>query len=147
VAALRIDDEFIDDCHRSFVSDFDPANGGFGSAPKFPARPSLQLLLIRNKQSPNPQRMQMPSRTLDAFAHGGIGDHLAEDFTLPAPMRMLVPHLRSCSMTTRCWRDFTRGNTGRTGMRGIAAAPRDIFDFCRGNTSPEGAFYTAFDAE
>ncbi len=66
---------------------FDPAWGGFGSAPKFPQTMSLDLLLRRVGAD------EVVTTTLDAMASGGIYDHLGGGFARYATDRSwLVPH-------------------------------------------------------
>ena len=65
---------------------FDPENGGFGRAPKFPPASVLELLLRRRETD-------MSSKTLDAMAAGGMYDLVGGGFhRYSVDERWLVPH-------------------------------------------------------
>ena len=65
---------------QQFRDAFDPRNGGFGDAPKFP-RPSELLFLMREHARANaPQSAEMALRTLRAMALGGMRDHTGGGF-------------------------------------------------------------------
>src|SRR5687768_8480812 len=51
----------------------DPVNGGFGAAPKFPPASAIELLLARGEG-------EIPTRTLDTMACGGIHDQVGGGF-------------------------------------------------------------------
>ena len=131
------------------ASDYDPRNGGFGAAPKFPRQTLLELLLTYNRRDPSDRRMTQVRHALDAMAHGGIRDHLGGGFhRYSTDAEWLVPHfeimLYDNAMLGWCYAEAYR----QTEDRRYAAVARGIFDFVlRDMTSPDGAFYTAFDAE
>ena len=167
-APLTIDLPFIDSLINRSTSDYDPAHGGFGSAPKFPRQSLLELLLthpqlkIANCQLsivnvPSPQskienhksKIDMVLHTLDALADGGIHDHLSGAFhRYSTDDHWLVPHfeimLYDNAMLAWLYTEaFRQTQTPR-----YARIARGICDFVlREMTSPQGAFYTAFDAE
>jgi uncharacterized protein YyaL (SSP411 family) len=65
---------------QQFRDAFDPRNGGFGDAPKFP-RPSELLFLLREyARAAAPQSVEMVLRTLRAMALGGMRDHIGGGF-------------------------------------------------------------------
>ena len=65
---------------QQFRDAFDPRNGGFGDAPKFP-RPSELLFLMReHARAGAPQSAEMVLRTLRAMALGGMRDHIGGGF-------------------------------------------------------------------
>jgi hypothetical protein len=67
-------------CFRQFGRMFDPAEGGFGGAPKFP-RPAVLTFLHRYAASTGSgEALRMSVRTLDAMAAGGMADHLGGGF-------------------------------------------------------------------
>ncbi|MCU1384808.1 MAG: Thioredoxin-related protein [Acidobacteria bacterium] len=70
----------LDNTVQQFRDAFDPRNGGFGDAPKFP-RPSELLFLMREHARVNaPQSAEMVLRTLRAMALGGMRDHTGGGF-------------------------------------------------------------------
>ena len=74
---------------RGIARTFDPAFGGFGSAPKFPAASTLELLLRRGDE----ESLAMVTATLDAMAAGGMYDLVGGGFhRYSVDDRWLVPH-------------------------------------------------------
>ena len=73
---ITLDKPFIERLVARSESDYDPASGGFGSAPKFPRQSLLELLLVYNRINPDDKRMARLRHTLDSMANGGIRDQL-----------------------------------------------------------------------
>ncbi len=72
---------------------FDPANGGWGRAPKFPQPMTVEYLLRRHLATGDSRPLAIARRTLDAMADGGIHDQLGGGFHRYATdARWLVPH-------------------------------------------------------
>ncbi|HUG07630.1 MAG TPA: thioredoxin domain-containing protein [Acidimicrobiia bacterium] len=72
---------------------FDPANGGFGGAPKFPQQPVLEFLLRIHRESWAPRATTMLTETLDEMADGGIHDQIGGGFArYSVDAHWLVPH-------------------------------------------------------
>ncbi len=146
---LRIDAAWVDGLIERSVGDYEPTYGGFGSAPKFPRETLLELLLVSERTKPNPGRMKMLRHALDAMAMGGIRDHLGGGFhRYSTDAKWLVPHfeimLYDNAMLGWCYAEAF----AQTGEERYAEVARGVFDFVlREMTSPEGAFYTAMDAE
>ena len=65
---------------QQFRSAFDPRNGGFGDAPKFPRPSELLFLLREHARAAAPQSAEMVLRTLRAMALGGMRDHVGGGF-------------------------------------------------------------------
>jgi len=151
---ILIDDAFVEGLLRRSVSDYDPTNGGFGGAPKFPRETVLELLLVY-MQSRSPaaafksQVSQMLQHALDAMADGGIRDHLGGGFhRYSTDAEWLVPHfeimLYDNAMLAWCYAEAF----AQTKEKRYADMARGVFDFIgREMTSSAGAFYTAIDAE
>lgn len=59
---------------------FDPENGGFGGAPKFPAPHELLFLLEYARQEGDREALEMAEATLTQMARGGIFDQLGGGF-------------------------------------------------------------------
>ena len=65
---------------QTFLQEYDPVNGGFGTAPKFP-RPSQPLFLLRfGRRFADPYAIQAVEHTCTAMAAGGIQDQLGGGF-------------------------------------------------------------------
>jgi uncharacterized protein YyaL (SSP411 family) len=72
---------------------FDPANGGWGRAPKFPQPMTIEFLLRRHLASGDARPLAIARRSLDAMADGGIHDQLGGGFhRYSTDARWLVPH-------------------------------------------------------
>jgi uncharacterized protein YyaL (SSP411 family) len=74
---------------RGIAATFEPAFGGFGRAPKFPAASTLELLLRRGDEA----SLAMVTATLDGMAAGGFYDVVGGGFhRYSVDDRWLVPH-------------------------------------------------------
>jgi uncharacterized protein YyaL (SSP411 family) len=72
---------------------FDPEDGGFGSAPKFPQPLLLDLLVRDHVRTGAPGPLEMVELTLEAMASGGIYDHLGGGFSrYSVDQHWSVPH-------------------------------------------------------
>ena len=65
---------------QQFRAAFDPRNGGFGDAPKFPRPSELLFLLREHARAGAPEAAAMVLRTLRAMALGGMRDHTGGGF-------------------------------------------------------------------
>ena len=65
---------------QQFRDAFDPRNGGFGDAPKFPRPSELLFLLREHARADAPKTAEMVLRTLRAMALGGMRDHVGGGF-------------------------------------------------------------------
>jgi uncharacterized protein YyaL (SSP411 family) len=148
-APIAINDAFIETLIDRSTADYDPDHGGFGSAPKFPRQTLLELLLVQLRHHPNEQRSKMILHTLEALARGGIRDHLGGAFhRYSTDAEWLVPHFEIMLYDNAmlAW-IYTEAYAQTEDLR-YAKVARGILDFVlREMTSPQGAFYTAFDAE
>ena len=146
---MTIDEKWIDQLVARSMGDYEPRHGGFGSAPKFPRETLLELLLVHQRTRADADRMRMIRHTLDAMAFGGIRDQLGGGFhRYSTDEKWLVPHFEIMLydnamlgwIYTEAFRQTSEPRYGRVA--------REVFDFVlREMTAPDGAFYTAFDAE
>jgi uncharacterized protein YyaL (SSP411 family) len=75
------------------VEQADLADGGFGTAPKFPHPAAIDLLLRRFRAADDIQAFEVASITLDAMARGGVYDQLGGGFhRYSVDGRWAVPH-------------------------------------------------------
>jgi uncharacterized protein len=85
--------EILDEAVQQMLDRFDPVDGGFGGAPKFPPSYSLSLLMKQYSRSRNPLLLRAITHTLDKMAYGGIRDHLGDGFhRYSVDAQWLVPH-------------------------------------------------------
>ena len=82
-------DSILAEAARGIASMFEPAFGGFGHAPKFPAASTLEFLLRRGDEA----SLAMVTETLDGMAAGGMYDVVGGGFhRYSVDDRWLVPH-------------------------------------------------------
>ena len=79
----------LDAAERGLARAYEPAFGGFGTAPKFPPSSAIELLLRRG----GPEALGMVRGTLDGMAAGGLYDVVGGGFhRYSVDARWLVPH-------------------------------------------------------
>lgn len=92
---VRVEREptIVDHAYDVLLKNFDPINGGFGGAPKFPNVSQLQFLLKYGKLRKNEQAYYLVEKTLDQLYRGGIYDHIGGGFArYSVDEKWLVPH-------------------------------------------------------
>src|SRR5271163_2697781 len=83
----------IDAIVKSALKMFDPQNGGFGSAPKFPHSAALDLLIDQYVRTGDEKLRGVFVTTLEKMALGGVYDQLAGGFhRYSVDERWIVPH-------------------------------------------------------
>ncbi|HMK46293.1 MAG TPA: thioredoxin domain-containing protein [Methanocella sp.] len=95
VAPLRrpIDPGYPSNVIEQMYTGFDTANGGFGSAPKFPYTEALLFLLQTYESTGSKRAWQMVDTTLKHMAAGGFYDHLGGGFhRYSVDARWTIPH-------------------------------------------------------
>jgi uncharacterized protein YyaL (SSP411 family) len=137
---------------ESLARRFDPKWGGFGGAPKFPTPSNLYLLLELagdegSAAGAEPGRMLAAS--LDQMARGGIYDQLGGGFHRYATDReWKIPHFEKMLYDNGFLLEIYAREHARTGDPQAARIVRETAAWLeREMTSPEGAFWSAIDAE
>ena len=137
--------------YESLARNFDPKWGGFGSAPKFPTPSNLYLLLelAGERREAAPDAGQMLAATLDQMARGGIYDQLGGGFHRYATDReWKIPHFEKMLYDNGFLLELYAREHARTGDAQAARIVRETARWLeREMTSPEGAFWSAIDAE
>jgi uncharacterized protein YyaL (SSP411 family) len=83
----------LDGAYAALVSSFDPENGGFGGAPKFPLPNYSGFLLRYYLRAKKELALKSVTRTLEAMAGGGIHDQVGGGFHRYSTDKVwLVPH-------------------------------------------------------
>ncbi len=132
-----------------FTSQFDPINGGFGSAPKFPTPHNLLFLLRYWKRSGLDSVLIMVERTLRAMQRGGIYDHVGFGFhRYSTDARWFVPHFEKMlydqALLSMAYTEAFQ-ITGKTEYR--EAAEQVLEYVLRDMTDTGGGFHSAEDAD
>ncbi|MFT3950949.1 MAG: thioredoxin domain-containing protein [Oscillospiraceae bacterium] len=87
------DKELLSACAKAFRQSFDVKNGGFGTAPKFPAAHNLLFLMKYAQREDAAASLQIAEKTLVQMYRGGIFDHLGGGFSrYSTDEKWLVPH-------------------------------------------------------
>jgi uncharacterized protein YyaL (SSP411 family) len=130
-------------------ADFDREHAGFGSAPKFPTPHRLLFLLRYWRRTEVAQARDMVEQTLDALRAGGVFDQVGFGFHRYSTDReWLVPHFEKMlydqAMLMLAYAESCEAAPGK----GREDTVRQIAEYVlRDLTSPEGAFYSAEDAD
>lgn len=128
---------------------YDRRHGGFGKAPKFPPHSPLELILHRSEMQSDRELQRIATGTLDAMALGGIHDHIGGGFhRYSTDEKWLVPHFEKMlydnAQLARVYAEAFHA-TGWPVYREVACRALDWI--LREMTGPEGAFYSALDAD
>jgi uncharacterized protein len=144
-----LDVALLDAAARSLLQSFDPRNGGFGSAPKFPHSMDLRVLLRHHARTSDDQALHAVRLTLDKMARGGIYDHLGGGFArYSTDDRWLVPHFEKMLYDNALLLTTYLEAFQVTRDESYAQVAREIIAYVLGRmTSPEGGFYSTEDAD
>ncbi len=147
VGSLR--PEWLDTAYQQIAAGFDPEEGGFGSAPKFP-RPAVFHFLLRYwARTGSSSALDMTLFTLRKMAAGGMYDHLGggfhrysvdERWHVPHFEKMLYDQAQLVSVYTEAYQ-ITREN------RFAEVVEKTLEYLVRDLAAPEGGFYSAEDAD
>ncbi len=146
-AALSAD--LLDQTFTDLSRRFDPENGGFNDAPKFPTPHNLLFLLRYFHRTQNTLALEMVEKTLTAMRRGGIYDHIGFGFhRYSTDEHWLLPHFEKMlydqAMLILAYTEAYQA----THNEDFAKTTREIFTYVlRDMTSPDGGFYSAEDAD
>jgi uncharacterized protein len=134
---------------RFYRDRFDRVHGGLAAAPKFPSHLPVRFLLRYHRRTREPAYLDMASRTLHAMAAGGIHDHVGGGFhRYSTDEKWLVPHFEKMLYDNALLAVTYLEAYQATGVGAFARVAKDTLRFVeRDMTSPEGAFYSATDAD
>jgi hypothetical protein len=147
--AGKLDKDILDRAYREFDQDYDSAYGGFSQAPKFPRPVQFNFLLRYWHRTGNERARDMVLQTLQYMGKGGIRDHLGGGFHRYATdSQWRVPHFEKMLYDQAQLADSYLDAYLLTGEKHYSAIAEQIFTYVLGEmTSPEGAFYSAEDAD
>jgi uncharacterized protein YyaL (SSP411 family) len=139
----------IHNAYTSFYSAFDKNYGGFGRSPKFPSPHNFQFLLRYWKNYNEPKALEMVEKTLEAMYEGGIFDHIGFGFSrYSTDEKWLVPHSEKMLYDNALLSSVYVEAFEATGKVFYKEVAEKIFTYIlRDMTSPQGAFYSAEDAD
>ena len=141
--------ELLAQAFKGIVKSYDPVNGGFGGAPKFPPAMSLEFLLRVHHSTGSPEALDIVTFTCRKMADGGIYDQLGGGFhRYSTDAKWLVPHFEKMlydnALLSRVYLHYyqlSHEESARTIVEGI-------LDYvAREMTDANGGFYSTQDAD
>ena len=152
-AAGKIDATILDAAYRQLDRSYDPKEGGFGNAPKFPRPATLNFLTRFYARAPTGESgkhaLEMALFTLRKMAAGGMHDHIGGGFHRYSVDRYWhVPHFEKMLYDQAQLAVAYLDAFQITRDRQYESVARDILDYVgRDMTSKEGGFFSAEDAD
>jgi len=144
-----IDRAALDRAAAHIEQGYDPENGGFGNAPKFPPSMTLDFLMQVSWRNNDKALREIVVNTLTKMARGGMYDQVGGGFhRYSVDGHWLVPHFEKmlydnallARLYTRAWQ-WTKDPL-------FAHIAKEILGFVqREMMSPEGGFYSTLDAD
>ncbi|MHA2288394.1 MAG: thioredoxin domain-containing protein, partial [Promethearchaeota archaeon] len=128
---------------------FDKKKGGFGTSPKFPTPHNLLFLLRFWRRTGDEEALKMVEKTLQAMRMGGIYDHIGfgfhrystdPDWLVPHFEKMLYDQALLILTYLEVYQATRKEEYANTAKEILTYVSRDML-------SPEGAFYSAEDAD
>jgi uncharacterized protein YyaL (SSP411 family) len=137
--------ELIVNTVSALRAQFDPSNGGFGRAPKFPPASNLELLLRTGRED----ALEMVQATLDGMAAGGMYDVLGGGFhRYSVDDAWLVPHFEKMLYDNALLAPTYLHAWLVTGEERYRLVAEETLDYMvRDLGLPEGGFASAQDAD
>jgi uncharacterized protein YyaL (SSP411 family) len=141
--------EILDSSYRRIARNYDPNNGGFGNAPKFPPAMTLEFFLHVHHRTKSSEALAMVTETCRKMAEGGMYDQLGGGFhRYSVDAKWLVPHFEKMlydnALLSRLYLHVYQV-TGDQFYRRIA---EEILDYVRREmTDASGGFYSSQDAD
>ncbi len=142
-------ESLLDHAYSLIWQSFDSKLGGFESAPKFPSPHRLLFLLRCHHRTGDAKALKMVEKTLTAMRLGGIWDHVGFGFhRYSTDAQWLLPHFEKM-LYDQALLALTYLETFQVTRNSFyARTAEEIFTYVlRDMTSPEGAFFSAEDAD
>ncbi len=141
--------EEIEAAYGSLKEAFDPLQGGFGRAPKFPSPHNLSFLLRYWRRTGDTEALRMVETTLRAMRRGGIFDQLGYGFhRYSTDARWFVPHFEKMLYDQALMAIAYLEAFQATGAEEYGSVAAEIVSYVlRDMADPGGAFHAAEDAD
>jgi uncharacterized protein YyaL (SSP411 family) len=155
IALIELKRDLVTAAVDELKTTFDPVYGGFGNpgrkfkGTKFPMPPDLNLLHYEAQHTKADDLLKLRELTLDKMAMGGIYDHLGGGFhrystertwTVPHFEKMLYDNAQLVEVYARAFQATKKPLYKKVVRETLAFVGREL-------TSPDGAFYSALDAD
>jgi uncharacterized protein YyaL (SSP411 family) len=144
-----IEESSLHEAVAAIEQSFDPVNGGFGTAPKFPQAMTIEFLLRYYARTGHTSSRGMVEKALRKMGGGGIYDQVGAGFhRYSTDATWLVPHFEKMlydnALLARLYLDAYKA-TGDPFYRQVCQETLDYV--LREMTDASGAFYSAQDAD
>jgi uncharacterized protein YyaL (SSP411 family) len=139
----------LDAAFHALERRYDERHGGFEGAPKFPQTMSLDFLLRYAARNKNRRALEMVTSSFTHMARGGIYDQIGGGFArytvdaiwlVPHFEKMLYDNALLVRLGAHIWQATKDAESRRVVEQTIDWAVREL-------RSPEGGFYSSFDAD
>ena len=149
LADSGIDSSLPEQAVELFQQSFDAENGGFGTAPKFPAAHNLIFLMLYAYLNQDNKIFPMVSRTLEQMRRGGIFDHIGYGFSrYSTDEYFLAPHFEKMLYDNALLMIAYSAAYKLSGNISFLDTARKTADYIlREMTDESGGFYAAQDAD
>jgi uncharacterized protein len=139
----------LDAAYRQTSRSYDPANGGFGGAPKFPPSMNLEFLLRTFKRTGDRRALEMVTHTCTKMARGGMYDQLGGGFhRYSTDARWLVPHFEKMLYDNALLSRLYLHVSQATGEAFYSRVAEETLNYvAREMRDPSGSFYSTQDAD
>ena len=130
-------------------SRFDSVHGGFGNSPKFPTPHNFLFLLRYWRHSGSEKALAMVETTLQSIRRGGVFDHAGLGFhRYSTDKHWLLPHFEKMLYDQAMLAMSYAETFQATGNNEYRRTAEEILTYVlRDMLSPDGAFYSAEDAD
>jgi uncharacterized protein YyaL (SSP411 family) len=144
-----ITNELLNSAYRSIAKNYDRANGGFGSAPKFPPAMALEFFLHMHHRTGDSETLEMIVHTSRQMAAGGIYDQLGGGFhRYSVDAHWLVPHFEKMLYDNALLSRFYLHLYQVTKDASFRLVAEETLDYVvREMTDAGGGFYSTQDAD
>lgn len=148
-SGARADRSSLDRAAARIAQTYDPENGGFGGAPKFPPSMSLDFLMQVSHRSSDRQLREIVTTTLTKMARGGIYDQIGGGFhRYSVDAHWLVPHFEKmlydnallARLYTRAWQWTKDPFFAQIANETLGFVQRELM-------SDDGGFFSTLDAD
>ena len=146
----------LDQVAQRLLDEIDPANGGIGSAPKFPQPGVLKLLWRAWKRNGDTAARDAVELTLTRMSQGGIYDHLGGGYAryavdaywlVPHFEKMLYDNAQLIELLTWLWQDTRQPLYEQRLRETVAWVLREMIAEEDPGGRPSGAFAATLDAD
>ncbi|MEJ2335225.1 MAG: thioredoxin domain-containing protein [Gemmatimonadales bacterium] len=139
----------LDEAFRQLSRVFDPLQGGFGRAPKFPTPHNLRFLLRYWRRTGEPKALEMVEQTLRAMRQGAVYDQAGFGFhRYSTDARWMVPHFEKMLYDQALLVMAYVEAFLATGQRVYADVAEEVIEYVlRDLRDVGGAFHSAEDAD